>query len=587
MYESADAEPAALLYVGKANSLKDRVGSYFQKSKQAPKVEALVKLIQHIEVTVTTSETEALLLEYNLIKAHRPRFNVILRDDKSFPYLQLLPHAFPRLNIFRGARNPKGRYFGPFPDARALRTTLNQLQKLFRLRNCRDSFFANRSRPCLQYQIGRCTAPCVGLIKPEEYARDLEAAVFVLEGRDSQVTEALERQMHAAAEERNFERAAELRDQLADLRKLQAEQSVAAPVERDSDIFAITGEAGDYAISLLMVRGGRSLGTTSFFPRSPDEPEAVLAAFLLQHYGREALPKQIITVPALSNAEALTAALLELKQQQVQWLMQPRGLSARWAEAAQTNAEQSLKMRQQKRGVVQEGLRLLGQALSLSETPTRLECFDISHTQGEGTVASCVVLTSEGLARKEYRRFNIQTAVAGDDYAALAEAVSRRYARVLAGEVPRPDVLFVDGGAGQRAAVESALAQLGEYSFPLLVAVAKGADRRPGQERLHTSGSAQPLILPADSAALKIVQRIRDEAHRFAILGHRRRRARRHQESILETVPGLGPAKRRALLQHFGGLQAVQRAGVHDLAGVAGIGPTLAQLIYDQLHPGQ
>jgi len=585
MYGDVDATPAALLYVGKAASLRDRVGSYFQQSRQAPKVEALVKLIRHVEVTVTASETEALLLEANLIKEHRPRFNVVLRDDKSFPYILLHEHAFPRLAVYRGPRTAKGRYFGPYPDAGAVRSSLQKLQKLFRLRNCRDGFFANRSRPCLQYQIGRCSAPCVGLIGNEAYARDVEAAVMVLEGRDSDVTNVLEQQMQEAAEVQQFERAAELRDQLVAFRKLQAEQSVDAGTLRDVDVFAIVGEPGDYAVAILLVRGGRSLGTTAYFPRSPGSAEEVLASFLLLHYGREEPAAEVRVNLELPDAAALAEALEQQHGRVIALSRASRGLPARWVEAAGGSAEQAIAMRRARRDDAAELLAALQVALGLAAVPARIECFDISHTAGEGPVASCVVFTGEGIARKEYRRFNIASVAGGDDYGALREAVMRRYTRIHDGEVPCPDLLLIDGGRGQVNAVLPVLADLGFAALPV-VGVSKGPDRKVGQERLIRGDTGESLTLPPDSPALHLIQRIRHEAHRFAIQGHRRRRARRHQESVLETVPGLGPARRRALLTHFGGLQGVVRAGIADLSQVKGIGAALAQVIYDHLHPG-
>jgi excinuclease ABC subunit C len=586
MYGEESANLDSLLYVGKAASLRDRVGSYFQQSRQAPKVEALVRQIRHIEVTVTASEKEALLLEFNLIKEHRPRFNVVLRDDKSFPYIQLHSHEFPRLSLFRGARAGGGnRYFGPYPDAVAVRDSLQQLQKLFRLRNCRDSFFAHRTRPCLQYQIGRCSAPCVGLIDAETYARDVDAAVMVLEGRDNQVTSNLESQMQAAAEALEFERATLLRDQLINLRKLQAEQAIDAGRDRDVDALAILGEPGDYVVSLLLVRGGRSLGTTSYFPRAPGTAEEVLASFLLQHYAREEPPAELRLNLELPDAAALSEALSQQQGRQVVVSRPARGLAARWVEAAVSNAQQAQRMRQARRSDAEDLLEALRQALQLDVVPARIECFDISHTGGEGTVASCVVFTAEGMAKKEYRRFNINTVEGGDDYGALREAVGRRFARIKAGESPRPDVLLIDGGRGQVNAVLPILAELG-FASQLVVGVSKGPDRRVGQELLHRADTGEVLSLPPDSPALRVIQRVRDEAHRFAIKGHRRKRARRHQESVLETVPGLGPSRRRDLLQHFGGLQGVLKAGAADLAQAKGIGPMLAQVIYDHLHPG-
>jgi len=585
MYGTPDADPAGLLYVGKAASLRDRVGSYFQQSRLAPKVEALVKLIRHVEVTVTESETEALLLEYNLIKEHRPRFNIILRDDKSFPYIQLHAHRFPRLAVYRGPRTGAGRYFGPYPDVGAVRGSLQQLQKLFKLRNCRDSFFAHRTRPCLQYQIGRCSAPCVGLIDEATYAHDVDAAIMVLEGRDSEATRGLEQQMQQAASQMQFERAAQLRDQLVDLRKLQAEQSIDAGSERDVDAFAIRGEPGDYAVSCLLVRGGRSLGTTSYFPRSPGEPQEVLASFLLQHYAREEAPPEIRVNLALPDQEAIAEVLSGQQGRQVRLSRPARGMAARWVESALQNAEQALRMRRARSADAVALLDALREALDLARVPTRIECFDISHTGGEGTVASCVVFTTDGVARKEYRRFNIETVSGGDDYGALREAVGRRFARIRAGESPLPDLLLIDGGVGQVGAVLPVLHELG-FQDLLVIGVSKGPDRRAGQEKLYRADSGRTLTLPAESPALHVIQRVRDEAHRFAIQGHRRKRARRHQESVLETVPGLGPGKRRALLQHFGGLQGVLRAGITDLAQVKGIGAPLARVIYDHLHPG-
>jgi len=585
MYGQAEASPDSLLYVGKASSLRDRVGSYFQQTQQAPKVEALVRLIRHIEVTVTQSETEALLLEYNLIKEHRPRFNIILRDDKTFPYIQLLDHDFGRLAMYRGPRTAKGRYFGPFPDGGAVRRTLHQLQKLFLLRNCRDSFFANRSRACLQHQIGRCSAPCVGLISKADYARDVAAAVLVLEGRSNELNDLLEQRMLAAAAQLDFETAAQLRDQLASLRKLQSTQVITSETERDVDVFAIAGDPGDYAVSVMLVRAGRIMGTTAYFPRNPGTPEETLASFLLQHYAREQPPPVVLLDRELPDAAAVQEALAASAGTAVRVQHALRAILLRWTQMATENAQQSLAMRAARREDASSLLAALGEALGLSVVPQRIECFDISHTSGEGTVASCVVYGPDGALRKQYRRFNIDDVAPGDDYAALAQAVQRRFTRIQAGETPLPDVLLIDGGAGQLAAVLPPLAQLG-YADLCVVGVSKGADRRAGQERLHRPGGGPPLLLPADSPALRVIQRVRDEAHRFAIAGHRKRRARRYQESILETVPGLGPAKRRELLRHFGGLQGVLRAGAEDLAQTKGIGAVLAAVIYDHLHPG-
>jgi len=586
VYRMYDRE-GELLYVGKARNLKDRVGTYFNPSNVAPKVQALVQSIARIEVTVTNSETEALLLEYNLIKEHKPRFNVVLRDDKSFPYIHLeTGHPFPRLAFYRGSRKEAGRYFGPFPSAGAVRETLQGLQKLFLIRNCRDSFFAHRSRPCLQHQIGRCSAPCVGLIDEAAYAQDLEAAVKVLDGRSSEVNAELQARMETAAERLEFERAAQLRDRLAALKRIQAQQIVTAEGERDADVFALVGEPGEFAVSVMLVRGGRNLGTTSYFPRATlAEPEEALSSFLLQYYSSQEPAAEVLIGRELSDAAPIEQLLEQRSGRLVSVRRPARGIAARWVELATENATQALRMRLAQRQGAEEMLAALADELELPEFPARIECFDISHTGGEGTVASCVVFGAEGPLKKEYRRFNITGVAPGDDYGALRQALERRYTRIRQGEVPAPDLLLIDGGLGQINEVHGVLAALG-FEDVTLIGVAKGPDRRPGQERLFVHGAAAPRVLPPHSPALRLIQRVRDEAHRFAITGHRRRRARRYSESVLEAIPGLGPAKRRALLRHFGGLQGVLRAGMAEFEQVEGIGAALARSIYDHLHPG-
>src|SRR3984957_2039828 len=581
---AADQE---LLYVGKARSLKDRVGHYFQASNVDPRVQALVAQLGSIEVTVTDFATEALLLEYNLIKAHKPRFNIVLKDDKSFPYIHLyVGHDFPRLAFYRGSRSAPGRYFGPFPNAGAVRDSLNQLQKLFRIRNCRDSFFANRSRPCLQHQIGRCSAPCVGLISREDYAQDTEAAVKVLEGRSDEVNAQLQGRMEEAAGRLEFERAAQIRDQLATLKRIQAQQIVTAEGERDVDVFAIVGEPGEYAVSVMLVRGGRNLGTSSYFPRAAlAEPEEALSSFLMQYYATQEPPPEVLVGRKLEDAEALAQALTERISRNVHVRCPVRGLGVRYVELTQENATQALRMRLAQKKGIDEMFAALTAELDLPETPARIECFDISHTGGEGTVASCVVFGPEGPLKKEYRRFNITGVTPGDDYGALRQALERRYVRIKDGEIPAPDLLLIDGGLGQINQVHEELETLG-FGDMTLVGVAKGPDRKAGQERLFVYGVAEPHIPEAHSPASRLVQRIRDEAHRFAISGHRRKRAKRYNESILETIPGLGPSKRRQLLKHFGGLQGVMRAGIADFEKVTGIGAALARSLYDHLHPG-
>ena len=576
-----------IVYVGKARNLKSRVGNYFHASNVAPKVQAMVSQVAGIEVTLTNSDTEALLLEYNLIKQHKPRYNVMLRDDKSFPCVWVTTEAeWPRLTFYRGPHNKPGRFFGPYPNAGAVRETLQQLQKLFKLRNCEDTFFENRSRPCLQHQIERCSAPCVGLIAREDYARDVESAVKVLEGRSEEVNEELGRQMEAAAARLDFENAARLRDQLAALKKVQAQQIVNAATTRDLDVVALASEAGEHCIAVMFVRGGRNLGTTQFFPRAPiAEPAEVMGAFLTQYYFAHEVPHDIVLNTAIEDPQTLAQTLAERAGRRVRIRNATRGLARRWTQMTQINAAQALRMKLANRAGVELNLEAVREALRMPETPQRIECFDISHTRGEGTVASCVVFGREGPVKSDYRRFNIAGIEPGDDYGAMRQALTRRYKRVKAGEVPMPDLLLIDGGKGQ---LTQALEVLKELELPgLAVAgVAKGADRRPGQERVFTPEQDEAIVLPPDSPALHLIQRVRDEAHRFAILGHRRRRARRHNESALEAIPGLGPARRRELLKQFGGLQGILRAGVDDLAQVRGIGKPLAQSIYEHLHPG-
>ena len=587
VYRMLDAN-GEILYVGKARSLKSRVGSYFQPSNVQPKVQALVAKTAGMEVTITNSDTEALLLEYNLIKKHRPRFNVVLRDDKSFPYLHVeTEHEFPRLTFYRGSRKQPGRYFGPYPSAGAVRETLQQVQKLFRLRNCEDTYFANRSRPCLQFQIQRCTAPCVGLISREDYARDVAAAIKVLEGRNDEVRQDLGRRMEEAAQQLKFEDAAQLRDQLAKLKAVQAQQIVTADIEHDADVIAVAAGGGEYCVALMFIRGGRSLGSTTFFPKAPlaELPE-VLGAFVAQYYLDRESPPEIIVGSEFDEMALLETALAQRSGHKVRIASQVRGIRARWLQMMQENAAQALAMRGLARASIESSLEDLRDAFDLAETPARIECFDISHTGGTDTVASCVVFGEEGPLKGDYRRFNISGIQPGDDYAAMYQALTRRYKRVRDGEITAPDVLLIDGGKGQLAEAAQVLDELGVAGITL-IGVAKGAERRPGQEQLFLLGRDAPTILAADSRALHLIQRVRDEAHRFAITGHRRKRAKRHSQSILETIPGLGPVKRRELLKQFGGLQGIMRAGVEDFIQVRGLGRDLAEVIYEHLHPGR
>ena len=575
-----------ILYVGKARQLKSRVSSYFRGGAHADKTQAMLAQVARVEITVTASETEALLLEYNLIKQHRPRYNVLLKDDKSFPYIHLTAHEFPRLAYYRGAGKVPGRFFGPYPNSVAARETVQLLQKLFRLRPCEDTFFANRSRPCLQHQIGRCSAPCVGLVTREAYAQDIDDAVQVLQGRNNQLIAEFGRRMETAAGRLEYEAAARFRDQIAMLKQIQASQAVTRISGADIDAVAIAGDGPEYCVSVVFVRGGRNLGSSNFFPKGGlGGSHEALAGFLAQYYlGREA-PDEILVGEPVEDAAVLEAALAERAGRPVPIRSGVRGTRARWLAMARTNAALGLQMKAASRSSVREQLEALRQALGLERTPQRIECFDVSHTMGESAMASCVVFGPDGPLKSDYRRFNLKGLTPGDDFAGMRQAVSRHFARVQKGEGAMPDLLLIDGGAGQLQAALAALAELGIEGLPA-VGVAKGADRRAGQERLFLAGQEAPLILGPDSAALRLVQRVRDEAHRFAIAGHRKARARLRLESFLEEIPGLGPAKRRELLKSFGGLQGVRQASVEDLARVRGISRPLAELVFEKMNPG-
>ena len=575
-----------ILYVGKARQLKSRVSSYFRGGAHADKTQAMLAQVVRVEITVTASETEALLLEYNLIKQHRPRYNVLLKDDKTFPYIHLTAHEFPRLAYYRGAGKVPGRFFGPYPNSVAARETVQLLQKLFRLRPCEDTFFANRSRPCLQHQIGRCSAPCVGLVTREAYVQDIDDAVQVLQGRDNELITEFGRRMEAAAGRLEYEAAARCRDQIAMLKQIQASQAVTRISGADIDAVAIAGDGPEYCVSVVFVRGGRNLGSSVFFPKGGlGGAREALAGFLAQYYlGREA-PDEILVGEPVEDAAVLEAALAQRAGRPVPIRSSVRGTRARWLAMARTNAALGLQMKAASRSSVREQLEALRTALGLERTPQRIECFDVSHTMGESAMASCVVFGLDGPLKSDYRRFNLKGLTPGDDFAGMRQAVSRHFARVQKGEGAMPDLLLIDGGAGQLQAARAALAELGIEGLPA-VGVAKGADRRAGQERLFLAGQEAPLILGSDSAALRLVQRVRDEAHRFAIAGHRKARARLRLESFLEEIPGLGPAKRRELLKSFGGLQGVRQASVEDLARVRGISRPLAELIFEKMNPG-
>ncbi|HUF73261.1 MAG TPA: excinuclease ABC subunit UvrC [Gammaproteobacteria bacterium] len=573
-----------VIYVGKARDLKRRVASYFSGRAMDAKTMAMVKVVANIEVTVTRTEAEALLLEYNLIKEHRPRYNVLLRDDKSYPFIRVsTEQTFPRISFYRGARPKAGRIFGPYPNAGAVRSTVNLLQKLFQLRSCEDSYFRNRSRPCMQYQIERCSAPCVGLISEEDYARDVEDATRFLRGQGDAVIESIASRMEAASAAKRYELAAQYRDQLAKLQATRSEQLVARAAP-DFDVIALARDGGTVCVTVLFFRGGRLLGSRNHFPQhAGSAPDAeVMRAFVLQYYGGRESPPEILLDREIEEAEALAAMFSERSARKVGLRWRLRGDRARWVGLAATNAAHGAAQRSRSQESIGAQLEALREALDLDAPPERIECFDISHTAGEATVGSCVVFGSEGPLKSAYRRFNITGVEPGDDYAAMREVLSRRF-KPGADPESLPDLVLVDGGKGQLAAAARVMGE-GAHEGITLVGVAKGEGRKPGRERLYVHRRAQPVRLPGSSAALHLIQQVRDEAHRFALAGHRGRRQKKLSRSTLEDISGLGPKRRQALLRQFGGLQAIARAGVDDLARVKGISRQLAESIYDSLH---
>ncbi len=578
---------ADVLYVGKAKALKHRVSSYFQKNVASPKTRALVARIQDIEVTITASETEALLLEQTLIKQLKPPYNILLRDDKSYPYLFISEGDYPRIGVHRGAKKEKGRYFGPYPSATAVRESLQLLQKLFQVRQCEDSFFRNRERPCLQYQIKRCRAPCVGLISPEDYADDLRHTVWFLEGRNEDVSQELIARMSMASEDLQFEKAAVYRDQLMAVRRVQEQQYVTRDIGH-VDVVAVAAKPGGVCVQVLFVRDGRVLGSKGFYPNmhGETEPAEILAEFLPSFYLQEGrdLPKEVVTSTALAGDEeaVLVAAVRQAYGRELEFKHRVRDTRAAWLQLAKVNAEQGLASLLNNRIQATQRYAALQEALGREQPVTRMECFDISHSMGENTVASCVVFDDSGPRKSDYRRFNIEGITPGDDYAAMHQALTRRYARLKAGEGRLPDILFIDGGKGQLAQAVAVLAEL-QVDGVLLLGIAKGEGRKPGLETLYFPDGSD-LQLAEDSPALHLIQHIRDEAHRFAITGHRERRGKQRRTSALEGVPGIGPKRRRDLINHFGGLQEVMRASAKDISTVPGISLRLAEEIYAALH---
>lgn len=573
-----------VIYVGKAKDLKKRVSSYFNKNLPSPRTRMMVSNIVKIETTVTRNEAEALLLENNLIKGLMPRYNVLFRDDKSYPYITLTNDKFSRLAFHRGAQRKGSQYFGPFPNAVAVRESIQLLQKVFKLRTCENTVFANRSRPCLQYQIERCTAPCVGCITPEDYAHDVSHAAMFLEGKTNEVMNALGDKMNIAAANQEYELAVVLRDRMQALRQVQAKQFVSDFSVSDADVIACAEVKGQHCINLVMIRGGRHLGDKSFFPKNTQDAELseTVEAFLTQHYVAQNTPPMIVC-GAEVDAKSFEQAFSEQSGRKIKIITNAIGDKRVWLKMAQTNAELALTQKQAEASNQEARLIALREALNLPETTERIECFDISHTMGEATVASCVVFDKGNLQNSEYRRYNITGITPGDDYAAMRDVLTRRYKKVAAGEGKRPDLVFIDGGKGQLGVAIEVMQEVGLEDI-LLVGIAKGEERKPGLETMIFSDTGEMLNLEKDNQGLHLLQQIRDEAHRFAITGHRAKRAKARIHSSLEDIDGIGAKRRKALLTRFGGLEGVKSASIDEIAQVEGVSKALAEKIYGEFH---
>lgn len=581
-------DDSKVLYVGKAKKLKKRLASYFQKNIPNSKTRALMSQVKQIEITITHSENEALILENNLIKKHHPKYNVLFRDDKSYPYIFLSHHDFPRLCLYRGAKSAEGEYYGPYPNTSAARESLNLIQKLFRIRQCSDSFYKNRSRPCLQYQIKRCTAPCVSFIDKKSYANDVKLVKLFLQGKNQQVTAELVERMEECSENLDYEKAAFYRDQIASIRKILEKQYVTSKT-KDIDVVAIIEKEKSICIQFLFFRAGQLLGNKTFFPKNPQDLPlgVILQNFLSQYYlspiHQQNLPKKIVGSEKMEDASLLASVLQEQCQRHVDIVHGVRGESKKWIDMAIINGQQNLSQRLQETTTLEKQLLQLQQFLRLDGIPQRIECFDVSHSSGEATVASCVVFDENGPLKQDYRRFNIKDIEAGDDYAAMYQALTRRYTRLKSKEKKIPDLILIDGGKGQLTQGMKVLEEL-QLDEAFLLAIAKGEGRKAGLERFFVPGSEAPLTLQCDSPALHLLQQIRDEAHRFAITGHRARRDKKRRASSLEDIEGIGAKRRRLLLNQFGGLQGLKEASIDDLVKTPGISKHLAKKIHHALH---
>jgi len=583
VYRMMNAEES-VIYVGKAKDLKKRVSSYFNKNLPSPRTRMMVSQISKIETTVTRTEAEALLLENNLIKSIMPRYNVLFRDDKSYPYITLTGDDFPRLAFHRGAQRKGSQFFGPFPNSVAVRESIQLLQKVFKLRTCENTVFANRSRPCLQYQIERCTAPCVDYISATDYANDVNMAALFLNGKTNEVMNVLGDKMNTAAANQEYEAAVVFRDRMQALRQVQAKQFVSDFNVADADVIACAELQSQHCINLVMIRGGRHLGDRSFFPKNSQDAALTetVEAFLTQHYMAQNTPPMLVCGVEI-DAKAYEDVLSEQAGRRVKIIQHAVGDKKVWLKMAQTNAELALGQRAATSANQAAKLLALREALHLADIVERIECFDISHTMGEATVGSCVVFDRGDMQNSEYRRYNISGITPGDDYAAMRDVLTRRYKKVAAGEGKRPDLVFIDGGKGQLGVAIEVMQEVGLDDI-LMVGIAKGEERKPGLETMIFSDTGEVLNLEKDNRGLHLLQQIRDEAHRFAITGHRAKRAKARITSSLEDIEGVGAKRRKALLTRFGGLEGVKNASMDELVQVEGISPVLAEKIYAQFH---
>ncbi len=579
-------EQGGTLYVGKAKNLKKRLQSYFRKTSLSPKTRLMVSKIAHAETQQTRTESEALLLEYNLIKDRRPYYNITLRDGKSFPYIRLTEKdTFPRFTFYRGPRTAPGRYYGPYPNSGAVREMLAQLQKIFRLRQCDDAFFRNRSRPCLQYQIKRCSAPCTGRISPNDYREDIRQARAMLAGEDSRLIDELAEKMEQASDSLDYENAAVYRDRIALLQRVREKQYISSDAQ-DADVVAVAAESGMVCFGVTSIRRGRNLGIRFHLqPNALDKtPSELLEVFLAQHYFGSSMPREILLSDAIDSRSSLQQILSIENKRKVEIKQHCRSYRARWVESARLNVADHLSRYLNQRSQISSQFTELGDYLSLAETPSRIECFDISHTMGERTVGACVVFDQNGAVKSDYRRYNISGIEPGDDYAAMEQVLTRRYKKVLENDGRVPDLVMIDGGKGQLSVARKVFEELQILDSVALMGVSKGPDRKAGEEQFHLAGAATPFQPAGTSPVSHLVQRIRDEAHRFAITGHRLRRGKARNRSALEQIAGVGDKRRRNLLRYFGGIREIKRAGVEDIAKVPGISRNLAQRIFNDFN---